>query len=62
MKEFFYNLIAQIKGLKIHKNEKDTWYLKWDLSTGYYIEGLNTKRRLYCSGYSDSLNKLKYLC
>ena len=61
MKEFFYNLIAQIKGLKIHENEKDTWYLKWDLNVGYYIEGLNTGRKLYCNGYSDGLNKLKYL-
>lgn len=61
MKEFFYNLMAQIYGVKIHENKKDVWHLKWNFTSGYYIEGLNTKSRLYCSGYTDSLNKLKYL-
>lgn len=61
MKEFFYNLMAQIYRIKIHEDKKDIWYLKYDFCAGYYIEGLDTKRRLYVGGYTDSLNKLKYL-
>ena len=61
MKEFFYNLMAQIYGIKIHENKKDVYYLRWNFASGYYIEGLNTKSRLYCDGYTDSLDKLKYL-
>ena len=43
MKEFFYNLMAQIYGIKIQENKKDVYYLK-----GICV-------RLYADSYKDDL-------